>query len=137
MVRLGSYHWQSQAKLIFSLVEVKVSLILMMKFQLHSGQKCLLWVACLWSKMSIFQRAGLRKGGLSIPQLFNIRFELTHGTQITICVITHNCILNMFVNMYCSTKKLTAGLIYNDFGCDILTLQDLFMMIVLLSNNKE
>ena len=79
----------------------------------------------------------MRKGGLSIPQLFNIRFELTHGTQITICVITHNCILNMFVNMYCSTKKLTAGLIYNDFGCDILTLQGLFMMIVLLSNSKE
>ena len=45
----------------------------------------------------------------------------------------------MFVNIYCSNEitHCTAGLIYNDFGCDIRTLQGLFVMIVVLSNNKE
>ena len=29
---------------------------------LHLGQKCLRWVACLWSKIPMFQRAGMREG---------------------------------------------------------------------------
>ena len=35
---------------------------------IYSGQKCLPRMACLWSKMSMFQRAGMREGG-EPPQL--------------------------------------------------------------------
>ena len=28
------------------------------------------WVACFWSKMPMFQRAGMRKGGLPLPPVF-------------------------------------------------------------------
>ena len=36
----------------------------------HSGQKCLPRVACLWCKMPIFQRAGMREGGEPLPLAF-------------------------------------------------------------------
>ena len=38
--------------------------------KIHSGQKCLLRVACLWSKMPMFQRAGMREGGKPLPLAF-------------------------------------------------------------------
>jgi hypothetical protein len=39
-------------------------------YHLHSGQKCLPRVACLWSKMPMFQRAGMREGGEPLPLAF-------------------------------------------------------------------
>ena len=36
----------------------------------HSGQKCFVWIACLWSKMHMLQRAGIREGGEPFPQAF-------------------------------------------------------------------
>ena len=36
----------------------------------HSGQKCLPRVACLWSKKPMFQRAGMREGGEPLPVAF-------------------------------------------------------------------
>ena len=30
---------------------------------IHSGHKCFVWVACLWSKMPMFQRARIKEGG--------------------------------------------------------------------------
>ena len=36
----------------------------------HSGQKCFIRVACLWSKMAMFQRAGMREGGKPLPLAF-------------------------------------------------------------------
>ena len=38
---------------------------------LHSGQKCLPRVACLWSKMPMFQRAGMKEGG----ELLQLAFQ--------------------------------------------------------------
>ena len=37
---------------------------------IHSGQKCLHRVACLWSKTPMFQRAGMKEGGLQFPLAF-------------------------------------------------------------------
>ena len=39
-------------------------------FSVHSGRKCLPRVACLWSKMPMFQRAGMREGGEPLPLAF-------------------------------------------------------------------
>ena len=36
----------------------------------HSLSKCLAWVACLWSKMPMFHGAGMKKGGLPLPSVF-------------------------------------------------------------------
>ena len=33
------------------------------KNQIHLGQKCFIQVTCLWSKMPMLQRAGIRDGG--------------------------------------------------------------------------
>ena len=38
--------------------------------EVHLGQKCLPRVACLWSKMPMFQRAGMREGGEPLPLAF-------------------------------------------------------------------
>ena len=37
---------------------------------LHSGQKCFIQVACLWSKMPMFQREEMREGGKPLPLAF-------------------------------------------------------------------
>ena len=37
---------------------------------LHSGQECFIRVACLWSKMPMVQRAGMREGGEPLPLAF-------------------------------------------------------------------
>ena len=39
-------------------------------YYIHSGQKCLPRVACLWSKMPMLQRAGMREGGEPILLAF-------------------------------------------------------------------
>ena len=39
-------------------------------YYIHSGQKCLPRVACLWSKMPMLQRVGMREGGGPLPQAF-------------------------------------------------------------------
>ena len=44
---------------------------------IHSPQECFLWVACLWSKMPMFQRAGMRKGGLPLPLAFQYLILMT------------------------------------------------------------
>ena len=48
---------------------------------IHWLSKCLVRVACLWSKMPIFQRAGLRERGrvrgLQLPQAFQYLILLT------------------------------------------------------------
>ena len=54
---------------------------------LHSPQECLVWVACLWSKMPMFQRVGMREGGLPLPLAF----------QYLILVIWRACDLNLAV----------------------------------------
>ena len=39
--------------------------------QVHSGQKCLPRVACLWSKTPMFQgAAGMKEGGEPFPLVF-------------------------------------------------------------------
>ena len=40
------------------------------KFELHSGQKCLPWVASFWCKMPMFQRAGMKEGGSTLSPGF-------------------------------------------------------------------
>ena len=35
------------------------------------------WVACLWSKMPMFQRAGMKKGGLLLPPAFKCLILMT------------------------------------------------------------
>jgi hypothetical protein len=39
-------------------------------YNVHLLSKCLAWSACLWSKMPMFQRAGMTKGGLPLPPAF-------------------------------------------------------------------
>ena len=41
---------------------------------IHSPSKCLVQVACLWSKMPMFQRSVMREGGLLLPLSFFIWF---------------------------------------------------------------
>ena len=41
-----------------------------LKGLIHSGSKCLPRVACLWSKMPMFQRVGMREGGEPLPLAF-------------------------------------------------------------------
>ena len=36
------------------------------------GSKCFVRVACLWSKMPMFQRAGMQEGGSPLPPAFSI-----------------------------------------------------------------
>ena len=36
----------------------------------NTGQKCFIRVACLWSKMPMLQRAGMREGGEPLPLAF-------------------------------------------------------------------
>ena len=36
----------------------------------HSGSECLPRVACLWGKMPMFQRVGMKEGGLPLPPAF-------------------------------------------------------------------
>ena len=38
--------------------------------RLHSGQKCLPRMACLWSKMPMFQGEGMKEGGEPLPVVF-------------------------------------------------------------------
>ena len=60
------------------------------KFQnsiLHSGQKCLPRVACLWSKMPLFQGAGMKEGGEPLPLAF----------QYLILMIWRHCDLNLVI----------------------------------------
>ena len=54
---------------------------------IHSGSKCLPRVACLWSKMPMFQRAGIEKGGLPLLQAF----------QYLIFMIWRACDLNLVI----------------------------------------
>ena len=54
---------------------------------LHSGSNCLAQVACLWSKMSMFQSAEMREGGLPLPPAF----------QYLIFVTWNACDLNLVV----------------------------------------
>ena len=70
----------------------QLSLIIMYQYafifmDVHSGSKCLPRVACLWIKMSMFQRAGMRKGGLPLPP----------AIQYLILMIWRACDLNMFL----------------------------------------
>ena len=51
----------------------------------HSGQKCFIRVACLWSKMPMLQRAGMREGGKPLPLAF----------QHLILMIWRPCDLNL------------------------------------------
>ena len=53
----------------------------------HSGQKCFVWVACLWSKMPMLQRAGLREGGEPLPLTF----------QYLILMVWRSCDLNLVI----------------------------------------
>ena len=55
------------------------------KSWIHSGQKCFIQVTCLWSKMPMLQRAGMRKGGEPLPLAF----------QHLILMIWRPCYLNL------------------------------------------
>ena len=48
---------------------------------IHSGQKCLPWVACFWSKMPMLQRAGMRKGGEPLPIGFQYLIFLIYRSR--------------------------------------------------------
>ena len=39
-------------------------------FKIHSRQKCLLWVAYLWSRILMFQRVGIKEWGLPLSPAF-------------------------------------------------------------------
>ena len=52
---------------------------------IHSGQKCFIRVACSWSKMPMFWRAGMRKGGKPLPL----------ALQYLIFMIYRPCVLNL------------------------------------------
>ena len=44
---------------------------------IHSGQKCLPRVACLWSKTPMFQGAGIKEGGEPFPLAFQYLILMT------------------------------------------------------------
>ena len=55
------------------------------KAKVHSPSKCLVLVACLWSKMPMLQRAEMKEGGLPLPPAF----------QYLIILIWRACDLNL------------------------------------------
>ena len=61
---------------------------------LHSGQKCFIRVAYLWSKMSMLQRAGMREGGEPLPVAF----------QHLILMIWRPCELNLAMIFWLASK---------------------------------
>ena len=65
-----------------------------MYVRIHSGRKCLPRVACLWSKMPMFQRAGIRKGGKPLPLAF----------QYLISMEKRPCDLNLVMLSSLATK---------------------------------
>ena len=73
----------------------------------HSPQECLASVACLWSKMPMFQRAGMREGGLPLPLAF----------QYVILVIWRACDLNLAIisslALKCTVFYSTIWIIFN------------------------
>ena len=60
-------------------------LIVVFSLHIHSGRKCLSRVACLWSKMPMFQGVGMKKGGEPLPLAF----------QYLILMIWKHCYLNL------------------------------------------
>ena len=48
----------------------KRQILILGLYVVHSGQKCFIRVACLWSKMPMLQRARMREGGEPLPLAF-------------------------------------------------------------------
>ena len=63
-------------------------------FPIHSGQKCFIRVACLWSKMPMLQRAGMREGGKPLPLAF----------QYLILMVWRPCDLNLIMISLLASK---------------------------------
>ena len=53
---------------------------LLCESKVHSPSKCLARVACLWSKMPMFQRAGMKEGRLPLPPAFQYLILITWST---------------------------------------------------------
>ena len=86
---------------------------------LHSDQKCLPRVACLWSKMPIFKRAGMREGGEVLPLAF----------QYLILMIWRHCDLNLVMISFLASKC-------QDFKFEMPVFQPFYDMKLKTSNFK-
>ena len=62
---------------------------------LHSGQKCYVWVACLWSKMPMLQRVEMREGGepllLAFQYLILMLWRLCDLNLVMISSLASKC----------------------------------------------
>ena len=87
--------------------------------EIHSGRKCLPRVACLWSKMPMFQRAGMREGGKPLPQAF----------QYLILVIWRHCDLNLVMISFLASRC-------QDFKVETPVFQPFYDMKLKTSNFK-
>jgi hypothetical protein len=56
-------------------IKEKIEILCSTIYQL--GSNCLLRLACLWNKMPMFQRAGMRWGGLPLSQAFQYSVHMT------------------------------------------------------------
>ena len=71
--------------LVYNAFDVHMSII----SYLHSPQECLVWVACLWSKMPMFQRVGMREGGLPLPLTFQyLIFMIWRPSDLNLVMIS-------------------------------------------------
>ena len=71
--------------------------------EVHSGQKCLPRVACLWSKTNMFQRAGMREEGKPLPLAF----------QYLILMIWRPCDLELVMISSMAAKCQDFEIVFN------------------------
>ena len=86
---------------------------------IHSGQKCLPRVAYLWSKMPMFQGAGMREGGEPLPLAF----------QYLIFMVQRPCDLKLVMISRLASKC-------QDFKFEMPFFQPLYVMKLKTSNLK-
>ena len=88
--------------------------------RLHLGPKCLPRVVCLWSKMPMFQRVGMREGGMPLPLAF----------QYLILMIWRPCDLTLVMISSVASK-------YQDFKVGMPIFQPFYEMKLKTSKYKE
>ena len=77
------------------------------------------YIACLWSKMPMFQRAGMREGGKPLPLAF----------QYLILMIQRHCDLNLVMISLLASKC-------QDFKVETPVFQPFYLMKLKTSNFK-
>ena len=91
---------------------------------IHWPSKCLVRVACLWSKIPMIQRAGMREGGLPLLPAF----------QYLILMTWRSCDLNFVMISKCQDFKLSF--IIKSFSSNSIDLITYLLLVAFTTCNK-